>query len=82
MHTEKQQEDHERLSGKTESDLISMVLELESELSDCKKDAERYREISKHGFAWRGCYSENCKPGEWIYTKHGANSAVDAFFGI
>jgi len=40
-------------------------------------DAVRLQWLIRKGVAWRGCYADTWKEGEWLYEVQGARKIID-----
>ena len=42
------------------------------------RDAERFQWLINRGVAWRGCYKNEWKEGEWLYAIQDARKIIDS----
>lgn len=46
-------------------------------VEDLADDAKRLDWLLKQGVAWRGCYKDDWKEGEWLYEWQNARDSID-----
>ena len=46
-------------------------------IKQLEKDSERLAWLLKTGLAWRGCYNDWWKAGEWLYASQSALETID-----
>jgi len=60
-----------------ERKLEAEIAQLKADLEEECKDSNRFRWLIKRGIAWRGCYVDDWREGEWLYDDFGAREEID-----
>jgi hypothetical protein len=53
------------------------IVDLEAKIKRLEEDSQRLNWLLKRGLAWRDCYNDWWKEGEWLYASQSALETID-----
>jgi exonuclease VII small subunit len=56
---------------------VAVVRELQERIKRLEEDSQRLNWLLKRGLAWRDCYNDWWKEGEWLYASQSALETID-----